>query len=147
MLLKTGHFGEIEIGDESVITFEGGIPGFEDMHRFVILEDDEQSLLKWLQSIDNAELAFIIVNPFAIKKDYDIEIKDEVVKQLRINEPSDAVIYSIVVVPEDTSKISMNLKAPIVINSKTKVGAQVVLEDDKYTVRHYILEEMNRQEG
>ena len=148
MLLDTRHFGQIEVDENGIIEFSEGLPGFEDVRKFVLLCDaaeGEDSSFKWLQGVDKPDLAFIVVDPFLIRKDYDIEINDEVCKRLGIKEVQDVKLYSIVVVPDDPAKISMNLKAPVVINVKTKKGAQVVLDTDIYGVRHYILDELRRQ--
>lgn len=148
MLISSKHFGEIEVRDEQIIGFEEGILGFEDVHKFALLDtEDPESPFKWIQCIDRPELAFALINPFAVKKDYDFEITDETVNSLSIEDVSYILVFSIVVVPEDATKISMNLKAPIILNTRNKKAAQVVLDTDKYTVRHYILDELRRQEG
>jgi len=147
MLLKTRHFGDVEIDESKLIAFDEGIPGFENAKKFYIIENtDQTSPFKWLQSVDQPELAFAIVNPFLIKKDYDIEVNDTVAESLGVEAVEDVAVYSIVVVPEDISKISMNLKAPVIINTRNNRGVQVILDTDKYSVRHYILEELRRQE-
>jgi len=79
-------------------------------------------------------------------KDYDFEIPDEAVESLGIESILDVMVLSIVVVPEDISKMTMNLKAPVIINTKNNKGMQVVLDTDRYSVRHYIIEELRRQE-
>jgi flagellar assembly factor FliW len=146
MLLETKHFGPIEIAEEGIINFPDGIPGFEDVNNFILLSTEgEESPFKWLQSTDRPELAFAVVNPFMIKNDYDIDIGEEIDRRLEICDISDVLVLSVIVVPEDISKTSMNLKAPIIINMKKKLGAQVVLDTDRYSVRHYILEELRRQ--
>lgn len=146
MRLDTRHFGTIEIDEKGIINFNEGLPGFEHVKQFVLLGGDEQSPFKWLQSVDEPELAFVVVDPFCIRKDYDITLEDAVLEKLGIKGPEDVLVYSIVVVPEDTSRMSMNLKAPVVINVKNNKGMQVILDTDEYSVRHYILEELQRQE-
>ena len=147
MLLKTKHFGEIQIEEMKILNFEEGIPSFEQIKKYVLLANGEdESPFRWLQSVDEPNLAFAVVNPFLIKTDYDIEINDEDTKSLAIENDEDVEVYSILVVPDDISKMSMNLKAPIVINIKRNRGMQVVLDTDKYGVRHYVLEELHRQE-
>ncbi len=146
MLLNTKHFGEIDIMEDRHITFANGLPGFDEIHRFILLESSEpESPFKWLQSVDEPQLAFAIADPFMIKPDYDLEIDDEVVKELEITKEDDVAIYAIIIVPEDISKISMNLKAPIIINGKNRQGMQIILDTDKYNVRHYILDEISKQ--
>lgn len=147
MLLKTKHFGEIEIDESKVIDFKEGILGFEDNKKFIVLYNgDEDSPFRWLQGVDDGQLAFAVANPFQILKDYDIEIPDEAVENLGIEDIEDVMVLSIVVVPEDLSKMTMNLKAPVIINTKNNIGMQVVLDTDTYSVRHYIVEELRRQE-
>lgn len=146
MILKTTHFGEIEINEENIIDFKGGIPGFEDIHKYgLINNEDPESPFSWIQAIEKPELAFALVDPFAIKKDYDFELSEENVSLLGIENPSQISVFSIVVVPEDITKISMNLRAPIIINTSNKQAAQVIVETDKYSVRHFILDELKEQ--
>jgi len=147
MVIETTHFGKIEIRDTDILFFEEGIIGFEDVKKFgLINSEDPESPFKWIQAVERPDLAFALVDPFRIKKDYDFDLKDEYVEALEIMEPSDVMVFSIVVVPEDISKISMNLKAPLIINKNNNKAAQVILDTDKYTVRHYILDELRMQE-
>ncbi|TYQ15018.1 UNVERIFIED_CONTAM: flagellar assembly factor FliW [Acetivibrio alkalicellulosi] len=147
MLFNTKHFGKIEIDQNKIIEFKDGIPGFEDQKRFIVLHDgDENSPFRWMQSIDNTDLAFAVVNPMFIVADYDGEIPYEAIKTLEIERIEDIMVLSILVVTEEVEKISMNLKAPIIINTKNNRGMQVVLDTDRYSVRHYIVEELGRQE-
>jgi len=143
MILNTKNFGEIEVREEDVLEFEYGIPGFEDMTKFVILgkTDDENSPFFWLQSVQNSNLAFVIMNPRDLVPDYEVEIDMFTANLLKFQDENDALIYAIVTVPEDISKISINLKAPIVINAKNNKGCQVVIENDKYKFKHIITEE------
>lgn len=148
MLICSSHFGDIEVKEEQIIDFYEGILGFEEVHKFALLDtEDPESPFKWIQCVDRPELAFALINPFAVKKDYDFEIRDEIADTLHIEDASHVLVFSIVVVPEDSAKISMNLKAPIILNTRNKKAVQVVLDTDKYTVRHYILDELRRQEG
>ena len=147
MIIKTTHFGEIEILEENILDFEEGILGFEDIHKFgVINSEDPESPFCWIQAIEKPELAFALVDPFAIRKDYDFELNEESVSALGIDEPSQVAVYSIVVVPEDVKRISMNLKAPIIVNTNNKKAAQIILNSEKYTVRHFIMDELQKQE-
>lgn len=146
MIIETKHFGEIEIGEENILYFEEGILGFEDIHNFgIVNNEDSESPFCWIQAIEKPQLAFALVDPFAIKKDYDFELSDENAKMLGIEDPSQVTVFSIVVVPDDIKKISMNLKAPIIINKSNKKAAQIILNSDKYTVRHFILDELQKQ--
>lgn len=146
MLLNTANFGELEVKEDEVIIFEDGLPGFESIKKFIIINtDEENSLFSWLQSLENPNLAFVIINPVYFRKDYLVTIDDVTISSLKIEAQEDVAIYSIVVVPKDVSKISANLKAPLIINLKNKKGKQVILDNGEYHVRHYILEELQKQ--
>ncbi|MFW5649235.1 MAG: flagellar assembly protein FliW [Candidatus Alkaliphilus sp. MAG34] len=145
MILKTKHFGEIEVKEGDIINFVDGIPGFEKLLRYVIVENPDKDIpFKWLQCVDDSDLAFVIVDPFVFKKDYEFDIPQNVIKKLHIESHKEINIYTIVVVPEDIEKMTANLAAPILINVANKKGKQVFLEDDRYHRRHLILEEIKK---
>lgn len=147
MLLQTKHFGEIEIEEKSIIEFDSGLPGFEELKKYILIGNENEAYpFKWLQCVSDPGIAFAVANPFLIVRDYDFELSNDAVNKLEIDKGEDVAVYVIMVVPEDYQKISMNLKAPLIINSRNKKGAQIILDTDKYTVRHYILDELRRQE-
>jgi flagellar assembly factor FliW len=145
MKLNTKHFGEIEIDENSIINFPDGLLAFEDNKKFIIIDNpDKENPFQWLQSIDNPNLAFVIINPFIFKKDYEFDIPQTVVKKLQIKEEKNIAVYSIVVVPDDITKMTANLAGPIIINTKNRFGKQIVLEDSRYSTKHCILEELKQ---
>ncbi len=145
MKLNTKNFGEIEIKEEDIIHFPEGLLGFEEEKQFVIINnEDEQNPFHWLQSVQNPELAFVIINPFFVFPDYDIILPKSAQDKLKIEDKKDVVIYSIVVVPEDMEKMTTNLSGPIVINAEKKLGKQVILDDDRYTTKHYIFQQRDQ---
>lgn len=147
MILNTRNFGEIDISEDKIIHFPDGILAFEDNKRFTIINnEDESNPFEWLQSIDDTDLAFVIINPFIFKKDYDINIPEKVVNKLKIESEKDVLIYSIVVVPEDINNITANLAGPIIININKKLGKQIILEDKKYNSKHRIFDELQLME-
>ncbi|MCT4605033.1 MAG: flagellar assembly protein FliW [Marinisporobacter sp.] len=142
MILNTKHFGEIEIDKEKIIIFEEGILGFEDIKKYtIILNQDKDVPFHWLQAIDEPNLAFVITNPFLFRKNYDFYIKDQVVDALGIKKEEEMMIFSIAVVPEDFKKMTINLKAPLIINTNNKKGKQIVLDTDEYPLKYFIFEE------
>jgi flagellar assembly factor FliW len=145
-LLKfdTKHFGVLEIPKGNIITFNYGLFGFENLRTFFFLENRDNENFKWLQSGDNKDVCFLIVNPVTFMFDYTLEINDDVVDELKIKEPEDVIIYSLVVVPKDSSKISANLCGPIVVKVNTMLGKQVVSINSKHKVKHFILEELKK---
>ncbi|WP_051003930.1 flagellar assembly protein FliW [Gottschalkia acidurici] len=137
---------EQEAIEDKKIKFIDGIPGFVEYKNYIIeLNEDSENPFHKLQSVDEPELSFIIVNPFLFKEDYEFDIPKSAIERLEIRDKSDILVYSIVVVPEDYTKMTANLQAPIIINTKNMIGKQVILNENIYTTKHYILEEMNKE--
>lgn len=139
MKLHASNFGEIEIDEEDILTFPEGIPGFEECKKFIVINNpDEENPFDWLQSVENEDLAFVIMNPFFVFPDYDITIPESAIEKLKIKDETDVFVYTIVVVPENLEDMTTNLSGPIIINGREKLGKQVILEDNRYTTKHYI---------
>lgn len=135
MLIQTMRFGEIEIDDEQIITFPAGLPGFPEQKRFVPVEYRNNSPLFFLQSVELAELAFIIGDPFQIIGDYVVDITQEDQEALEINSPEEASVYVILTLRQGGKAITANLVAPLIINTKKKVGRQSILFNSPYNSR------------
>ncbi|HEY8463329.1 MAG TPA: flagellar assembly protein FliW [Bacillota bacterium] len=140
MQIKTKFFGTVECESKMIFQFPQGIPGFEAEHRFVLIQP-ENSTFSCLQSLNQEKLAFITVSPFIICPDYTFEIDDEVAASLELSKPEDALILSIVNIPEQTpSQTTLNLKAPLVLNRVTHLGYQVILNEN-YPLRTPLFKE------
>ena len=131
MKIITSRFGEIDIDENKIIAFPMGIPGFSDLKRYVLIEYKDP--IKWLQAMDDPDVAFIVANPFAIFPDYSVDIQDDMEALLGISEPKDLVVLNILTVRD--SGITANLKGPLVMNSANFKAAQILLEDEKYSFR------------
>lgn len=134
MKATTRLFGEIDINEEKIITLERGMIGFPDLQRFALIFDEEKGLdatsVMWLQSMDDAAVAFPVMYPNQIKEDYNPTVNDEMLLPLgELNEDNTYVLVTLTAKPkkEDTT---VNLKAPIVINTETRKGCQIIVEDD-----------------
>ena len=148
MKIKTANFGEINIAEEKIIHFQEGIPAFEEEKEFIIiLNEDKENPFHWLQSVKNSELSFVILNPFEIFSDYDILLPETAINKLNIEKEEDVIIYSMVVVPEDMTKMTTNLLGPIVINTKEMLGKQVILDDERYSTKHFIFNQNSEVGG
>ncbi|MDD5092675.1 MAG: flagellar assembly protein FliW [Candidatus Wallbacteria bacterium] len=144
MKYQTSRFGEIEYREDTVIEFPEGIIGFEKFRRYVILGNSDGSMFSWLQSLDHPDLAFVIVSPYDFKKDFILEIGDSDSRFLEAGEAGSIIVYSLVVIPENPSKMTANLQAPLVVNSVNRRGRQVISGNPDHRIRHYILEEMKK---
>lgn len=139
MIVKTSRFGEIEYQEEHVFSFIEGPLGFPGAKKFVILNHPNSSVFKWLQSIDEPEAAFVIAEPFLFFPEYEFDLEEADVKVLELKDPKKVLTYTILVIPPDPRKITANLKAPVVINGDNRKGKQVVLMDQRYSTKHYVL--------
>lgn len=145
MIIKTKHFGEINLDEDKIITFEQGIFGFVDCKRYTIIYDNESGErpdITWLQSIEEPSLAIPIISPFLIKRDYNPTVEEELLSSLEKVTPENLVVLVSITVPSDVSNISANLKAPFVINADTKKGCQVMVDDAEYEVKYYFYEQL-----
>jgi flagellar assembly factor FliW len=145
MLVKTRHFGEIDLDEDKIICFKNGIFGFEEYKEFTLLYDDEggeRQDVSWLQSLNEPALAIPVVNPFVVKLDYNPEVDDELLKPLGSLTEENIVVLISITVPEQVERISANLKAPFIINSDERKGAQVVVENTDYEVKYYFYEQL-----
>lgn len=148
MRIDTRDFGEIEIDEEMIIDFPQGILGFENVKRYIIINNpDEENPFQWLQSVDNPELVFIVINPFLVELDYDIILPESAIEKLRIEDEKDIAIHTIVVIPEKLEEMTTNLSGPIIINIKEKLGKQIILDDNRYGTKHYIFKQEVHSEG
>lgn len=145
MKIDTRNFGEIEIDENKIFEFEDGLPGFPDDKRFVVLSEeevDENTVFFWLQSLDDKNVAFVVIDMLIVKHDYKPQVKEELPDYMGDYEESEILIYNIAVVPENVNKMSVNLKAPVVLNNKTKKGCQIIFNEEDYPIRYYIFEEI-----
>ncbi|TCW42208.1 flagellar assembly factor FliW [Thermohydrogenium kirishiense] len=142
MNIETKNFGLVSYNEEDVLHFDDGIPGFEGLKSFILLSVDEYTPFKWLQSLDDTDIAFVIIDPKVVVKDYEVRIDEETVKLLEIKDINHVLVYAIVVIPDEIEKMTANLKAPIIINAENNKGMQILLDNDEYMIKHPILKEL-----
>ena len=138
MNIVTTRFGEIDIDETKIIEMRGGILGFENLKKYILHIKDEENPFWWFQSLDDGAIAFVVINPYSAKADYEPMISDNDVKLLEIEEAEDVVLLAIVTIRQNPFSVSVNLRAPVVINAKKKIAKQVVLEDPLYPVQYYL---------
>jgi len=137
--INTARFGEIEIEEEKIIMFPAGIPAFEEEKEFVIIPYDEESPFVFLQSLQTAELAFLMTSPFVFFPEYQFEIDDESIEALGIEKEEDLLIYALLTLPgKDIKQMTANLLAPIVINQQNHRAKQIILEKSEYKTKHLL---------
>lgn len=143
--VQTTRFHEIEVADDDIIELPAGVIGFPELKQYVLLDHETNSPFKWLQSLDDGSIAFVLLNPLLFKADYTVEVSESEVEDLSLTQEEDAVISVIVTIPSNPKNMTANLKAPLVFNLKNRRGCQVILSNSKYQTRHNILEEISQQ--
>ncbi len=143
--VKTTRFSDIEVDEDDVIELPSGLIGFPELKKYVLLDHDKDSPFKWLQSLDDGAIAFVLINPLLFKPEYTVEVNEAEVADLGLEQEEDAVISVIITLPSDPQKMTANLKAPLVFNLKNRKGRQVILNNSEYTTRHNIMEEVRKR--
>ncbi len=137
MQVRTTRFGTVNIADDRVITFPRGLLGFSEHRRFCLLEPAEDSAFFWLQSVDDPTLAFVVTDPSFFVPEYSVPIRSEQMGELGMSKLEDAQVF--VIVNKVDSTLTGNLQGPLVINTLTRVGEQMVLAEKRWTTRHTLL--------
>lgn len=138
MRVTTRIFGEIDIADDKIITFPGGIIGFPDLTLFALIHDEEkgnQGGIRWMQSMQEPAFAMPVMDPLCVKADYNPQVEDELLKPIGNLDESDLLVLVTVTVPSDLTKMTVNLKGPMIINATERKACQVIVENDEYPVK------------
>lgn len=137
MILNTTNFGELTIGEKEAIHFPDGLFGFEDQKEFVLLNNydtEEPVPFMWLQSTQDPQLALVVSIPFFLKKDYEIDVPDDVCNALGVTEANQIGIYTVCKIEDKVEEMTVNFQSPILINANNRQGKQVVLYDSPYQI-------------
>lgn len=138
MKVKTRDFGEIEVDNESILTFSQPPFGFEEYKSYAIIRDEGVGEhIAWLQSVDEPGVCFILFDPSSLSHFYTPLLPKELENELGDGE---LVCWVIAVVPEDFKRTTVNLKSPVILNLNTCKGTQLILEQE-YPVRYYLMQE------
>lgn len=133
MIIATEHLGNIEYSENDILTFTHGIPGFDEEKQFILIPaEDIEFPFSYLQSVQSADLAFIVTDPFLFVENYDFELSSSDATALNVRNDEDLAdisVLSIVTIPNDVDQTTINIMAPIVINHAEKVGRQVLLSE------------------
>jgi len=137
MKIRTTRFGQIEIDPERVLKFPEGLLGFPDNREFALLQTNNEGTFFWMQSIDRAELAFVVCDPLLFVPDYRVPVKPEDFEELALASMDDAQV--LIIVNKIGWNLTGNLQGPLVINAGNRWGKQVVLSEKKYSTRHPLI--------
>ena len=137
MEVRTTRFGVIEIAEDRVITFPAGLLGFPGQSQFCLLEPGGDACFFWLQSLDEPSLAFVVTDPTLFISDYSVPVRAEQMEELGLEKLADAQVFVIVNKVDDA--LTGNLQGPLVVNTLTRQGQQLVLAEKRWTTRHQLI--------
>lgn len=137
MRVETRLFNTIEIDDDKIIHFPGGIVGFPDLTDFALIHDEEKgpNAIRWMQSLQETGFAMPVIDPLLVLPEYNPVIEDELLKSLGELDVDNTLVLVTITVPSDIEKMTVNLQAPFVINADNRKACQVIVDADKYPVR------------
>lgn len=143
--VPTTRFGTIEVEEEIIVTLPEGIIGFEKWKRYVVVRHDDNTSFRWFQAIDTPEVAFPILEPREFRPDYAPTVSEADARMLGITADTPVLLFAIITVPpQNAQEMTANLLGPILINGFTRKGKQVIVQDEEYTTRHRIIDELQR---
>ena len=133
MLIESERLGAVEVDETKILTFPEGLLGFPADQRFALVDAGDDGTYFWLQSIDDAHLAFLAAVPWAFFPDYEPELSQVDQDDLAITDPSQALVFCLLTFTEEA--VTANLLGPLVVNAATRIGRQIVLDDSNYSAR------------
>ena len=140
MKINSAKLGEIEYSEDDVITLSSPLLGFPDLQDFLIISDDNSYPFLWFQSVEDADICFILIETNTFFKDYKKKKKKRELKVIAISDKKEMKLFSIVVVPTDPKLSTANLRAPLVVNFEKKLAKQIILDDDAYKIKMPLFE-------
>jgi flagellar assembly factor FliW len=139
MKVNTSRFGELEVAESLIIRMTKPILGFEQLKRYVIVETPDFEPFRWFQSVDDPQVAFVIVNPLLFFPEYAIEVNPREIDELRVDSVRDINTYAIVTIPQEYTRMTANLQGPILVNTRTNLAKQLVLVNSAYRIKHLMI--------
>ena len=139
--IETKPFGKMVIDERQILDFPDGILGFENYTQFALIEENQESSFKWLQSLTELDLAFIVIQPDLFAPDYKPVLGQEDLDGIGLVSLDEAVVMTIVTIPNDNpQKMTANLQGPVVINPKNGKAKQFISKNENHPVRKMILD-------
>lgn len=143
MKVNTKIFGEIQIEDDKIIEFSGGIIGFPELTRFALIHDEAKGVgagIRWLQSMQEPAFAMPVMDPLLVCPEYNPQVEDELLTELGDLDADNLLVLVTVTVPADLTGMSVNLRGPLVINSQNRKACQVIVDGEDYAVKYPVYE-------
>lgn len=145
MRVSTTRFGDIEAKASETFEFKEGLLGFGQLRRFIILDDPHDEIFAWLQSCENPDVAFPLLEPEIFTANFDFGISRGDVESLNLEKVEDGKVFCIITIPKDPTNMTANMKAPILLNLKELTGRQCVLQDNSLAIREPIFSKLQQR--
>jgi flagellar assembly factor FliW len=145
MIVHTSRFGAVSITAEDVIHFPEGLLGFNELRKFVLLDDPTDEIFAWLQSCEDVNVAFPLLEPELFTANYSVQLTKHDLESMGLNSLDGVRCFSIITIPSDPTQMTANLKAPIVIHVSTRKARQVVLQDNSLAIREPIFTRLQQR--
>jgi flagellar assembly factor FliW len=136
-------YGAIEVDDRQFINFPSGILGFESLREYALI-DSKQPPFLWLQSVEDSEIAFVVISPQVFRPDFILDIPSGEYDELEWEPDEELLVLAIVTIPPDGSPMTANLQGPVVINRQKRIGKQGIQVGSQWRTKHNIVEELSR---
>ena len=146
MEVKTKANGIVNVDEKQLVTFPEGLLGFEKYTKFALIDSEYEPFI-WLQSTEESNLAFLMIDPFLICSDYEADIDDSALRNIGVDSAEDIIIMTLVTIPKDGSAITANFLGPVVINKKNRKCLQVILNDSRWTTKFDICKSLETEGG
>ncbi len=144
--VKTKTMGNISVEDNQILNFPHGLYGFEETTRFALVPSENEPF-QWLQSLEDENLSFLVIDPFFFCPDYELNIDDASLEAIKIFSPSDVIVLSIVTLPSDGGPVTANLQGPLIINKNNRLSMQTIANDPRWQTKHDIVAELKKREA
>ncbi|WP_055668149.1 flagellar assembly protein FliW [Desnuesiella massiliensis] len=139
MKLETKYHGVLNYEEEEIITFPNGMLGFENLNKFIMFSAEENPMFTILHSLDDKDIGFLVISPFEVMENYEVKLSDNIIQQLNITEEKDVILLNTVTLNTKVENITVNLRAPIVINIKQKLGEQIIVDNEEYLIKYPLI--------
>ncbi|QXE20224.1 flagellar assembly protein FliW [Clostridium sp. 001] len=136
MKLNTKYHGVLNYENEDILMFKKGIPGFENLRKFILVPAEENNLFYILHSIEDINIGIVVVSPFNVLKNYEFDLNEIKVCELNIKSKKDIIVVNTVNLSTKLENITVNLKAPIIINKNENIGEQLILDNVDYPIKY-----------
>jgi flagellar assembly factor FliW len=138
--IETSRFGTIDVDESSVVDMAGGLIGFPEEEKYVLIRHNPESPFYWLQAVHDPDLAFVIVDPRMFKPDFDVPVGKKLLSEMKVDRKEELGLFVIVTIPRDNPEnMTANLLGPLIINSEARLARQLVLDEKHYSHRFPIL--------